>query len=171
MNDVEREYEYKPKWTLILFSGVFFGLGTVVLGAKATANERGLILNGIIELGVDNATVFYWVLTALSCGFVLAAVFLAYHRVAIRQRLMFGPVSMTVPASRWSRDVKHIAYRAIRELSATAINGQRFLYVTHSGGNYIINAGMLASKAVFEEVCEMLATKVREVRTTEQRLT
>src|SRR4051794_30558933 len=111
MGDDVREYEYRPKWTTIVLCSVFFSVCTVVLGAKAANNERGVIINHVIELGPDGATAFYWVLTSLSGGFVLLAAFLVYHRVTFRQRLVVGPAAVTVPASRWSREEKEIAYR------------------------------------------------------------
>jgi hypothetical protein len=52
----------------------------------------------------------------------------------------------------------------IQALSRVQVSGQRFLYVTHSGGQYAITAFMLPSKTVFEEVCELLAAKVQALR-------
>jgi hypothetical protein len=48
-------------------------------------------------------------------------------------------------------------------VSGATINGQRLLYVRHVGGTYTIDAPMLPSRAAFDEVCELLATRVREV--------
>jgi hypothetical protein len=161
------EYEYRPKWTMIVFVATFFALCAVVLGYAAVDNDRGLIIDGIIAFGAGGATVFYWVLTVLSAGFVVIAAFLAFHRTTFHQRLVFGPEAMTVPASRWSRAEKEIAYRDIASLSKAAVSSQRFLYVKHSGGKYTIAIAMLPSAAAFEEVCDLLATKVRQARSTE----
>ena len=64
------QYDYRPKWTMIVFCALCFGACAVILGAKASGNDRGLSVSGIIELSTDVATVFYWVLTVLSVGFV-----------------------------------------------------------------------------------------------------
>jgi hypothetical protein len=167
MESMEREYEYKPKWTLILFCALFFGLCAVVLGVKAARNDRGLIINGLFELGPGGATTFYWVLCAGGVGFVVLVAFLAYHRLRFRQRLAFGPAAVTVPVSRWSAQEKEIAYRDISALSTAQISGQRFLYITHPGGRYTITASMLPSKAAFAEVCALLEDKVRVARSVE----
>jgi len=111
VGSVELEFEYRPKRTAIVLSGGFFGLCAAVLGATAANNDRGVIINRIIELDPEGATTFYWVLTALSGGFVALAAFLAYHRLTSRQRIAFGPAALTVPASRWSRAEKEFAYR------------------------------------------------------------
>ncbi|MDR1849753.1 MAG: hypothetical protein LBQ75_06920, partial [Zoogloeaceae bacterium] len=109
-------------------------------------------------------TGFYWALTAVCVGFVVLAAFLTYHRLTFRQRLVFGAMAMTVPASRWSRVEKEIAYRDIQALFEETINGQKFLHLMHSGGKYTIPASMLPSKAAFAEICELLAARVRDNR-------
>jgi hypothetical protein len=164
MGGVECEYAYKPRWTLIVFCAVFFGLAAVSLGVKAHGNDRGIIINRVIKLSPSGATTFYWVLCACSVGFVAIAVFLAYHRLIFRQRIAFGPTALLVPVSRWSSAEKQIDYRDIQALSRAQVSGQRFLYVTHSGGQYAITASMLPSTVAFEEVCALLAAKVRALR-------
>ena len=104
---------------------------------------------------------FYWVLCACSVGFVAIAAFLACHRLIFHQRIVFGPMALLVPASRWSSAEQRIGYRDIQALSRAQVSGQRFLYVIHSDGQYAITAFMLPSTAVFEEVGALLAAKVQ----------
>src|ERR1044072_8583305 len=108
MRYMEREYEYQPKWTVILACATFFGLCAAVLGNKARTNNRGLIISGMIELSVDGATTFYWVLCFFGVCFVLIACLLAVHRLTHRQRIVFTPTSLIVPKSRWSAEEKII---------------------------------------------------------------
>ena len=161
MGGIEREYAYKPRWTLIVFCAVFFGLVAVILGAKAHGNNRGVVINRVIKLSPSGATTFYWVLCACSVGFVTIAAFLACHRLIFHQRIAFRPTALLVPASRWSSAEQQIGYRDIQALSRAQVSGQRFLYVTHAGGQYVITAFMLPSTAVFEEVGALLAAKVQ----------
>jgi hypothetical protein len=169
MGDEVREYEYRPKWTMIVFCGAFFALCTAVIASKAANNDRGVVINHIIELGPEGATTFYWGLAALCAAFVVIAVFLAYHRVVFKQSLLFGPAVLIVPASQWSRAQKEIAYRDIHKLSERSVYGQRFLIIACAGGKYTVNASMLPSKSAFEEVRELLNTKIRESQTAPQR--
>ena len=159
MDSGERSYDYRPSWWTIAFAGLFFSTCAGVLGYEAWTNEQGLILNGLIEFDVQGATIFYWVLTALSVGFVAIALSLIYHRFTYNQRLTLGATALRVPKSRFSHEVAAIAYRDIRDLSEARVNGQRFLYVVHPGGKYTIVAAMLPSKAAFEEVRDILAAK------------
>lgn len=162
IGDIERQFDYRPKWTAILFCAVFFGLCAVVLGAKAANNERGLVLNGIIELGPEGASIFYWVLCGFSVAFVIMAVFLALHRAVLRQRLAFAQTALLVPRSRWSNQERHIEYDDIQAVTTGEISGQHVLYVHHTGGKYTIVASMLPSRAAFEEVRALLNGKLLE---------
>ena len=51
---------------------VLFGACAVFFYYKATNNDRGLILNGLIEMGPEAADWFYAVLGLLSGAFVVA---------------------------------------------------------------------------------------------------
>jgi len=59
---------------------------------------------------------------------------------------------------------QQIGYRDIQAWSRAQVSGQRFLYVTHAGGQYVITAFMLPSTAVFEEVCALLAARMTCIR-------
>ena len=158
----EKEYDYKPKWTAIFLGGTFFAACTVGLGFVAANNDRGLMINHVIELEPGGATVFYWVLAVCSLGFVGAGVIGAYHRLTVRQRIKLGSQSLIVPSSFWSSEEKEIAYDDIHELSTSTISGQRLLNVKHIDGKVIIAASKLPSKAAFEEMCKLLAVRVGE---------
>lgn len=97
MQDAEREYDYNPRWTVIVLSGGFFAGCAVILAFKAANNQRGLTWGGIIELGPAGATAFYWVITACCCGFVVLAMFLAAQRLLLRKTLRLGTTGVTIP--------------------------------------------------------------------------
>jgi hypothetical protein len=163
-SDPPREIDYRPKWWIIVACGLMFGGCALLFANLAARNHRGLIINGIIRLGPQGATVFYWSLFGASAAFVLMSLFLVYHRLRYRQRLVLGPSTITVPASRWSRRTEEIAYADIRDLVTTEVSGQRFLQVVHPGGKYTIVASMLPSRAVFEELGALLEARRRNGR-------
>ena len=164
MDKIECEYEYNPSWKLILFGAVFFGFCAFALGAQADGNNRGLSLRGLIDLEPAEATVFFWILCGLSIGFVLAFAVLAYRRLTVRQRLAFGPTTFLAPRSWWSGEEKEIAYRDIKGISRVEVMRARSLHITYEGGKFAIVDSMLPSKAAFEEVYDLLVTKVRAVK-------
>jgi hypothetical protein len=155
----ERAFPYRPKWTVIVLGGLFFAAAALILAMRASTNQRGVIIEGIIRLGPEGATTFYWGLAALGAGFVLMCGVLAYHRLTFEQRMVLGPTMMTVPASRWSRATKTIAYRDVRGLTLQSVSGQTFLNVQHTGGKYVIVASMLPSMQAFDEVRTILAAR------------
>jgi hypothetical protein len=86
-SDAGKEYDYRPPWKGIVFCALFFGAGALVLAAKANGNDRGLIINGIIELSPGAATVFYWALAGLGVAFVAGAGVLAIDRLTLHRRI------------------------------------------------------------------------------------
>jgi hypothetical protein len=158
--EYEREYPYRPPWTGILVLASLFGSGTVFLGFTAANNKRGMIINGLIKLGPDNATVFLWILTAFGACVVASAAFLAYHRLKTPQRIALGPTALNVPVSRWSRAEKEIPYRTIKGFEVGSSDGRRFLRIYHSEGIYSISADLLPSASPYEDVCACLGVQI-----------
>lgn len=159
---IEREYEYKPKWWIIILCGAMFGYATVVFTQDALSNDRGLIINGLIELSENGATIFYWVFAFFSFCFVLGAIAITVHRLKFRQRIAFTDSEVIVPASHWSAAEKSIKYADISSLSVSSISGRKDLNIIHSGGKSVINASMLPSSKVFQEITDFLAAKVEK---------
>ncbi len=158
---MDREYDYRPKWTMIVLCALFFGACALVLGAKANGNDRGLIINGIIELSAGSATVFYWVLAALSIGFVVVAGFLAFIRLTVHQRITLGETSITIPRSRWSSEETVVSFNDILDLSTSEVSGQRFLTIVYRGGKFALTASMLPRKADYDEICAAVGQGVK----------
>lgn len=157
---IEREYEYKPKWWIILLCGAMFGVATVFFTQDALSNDRGLIINGLIELSENGATIFYWVFAFFSFCFVLGAIALVVHRVKFHQRIAFTHAEIIVPASQWSTAEKGIKYADISSLSITNVSGRKYLNINHSGGKSVINAMMLGASKNFDEVVDLLTKKI-----------
>ena len=160
MSAIEREYPYRSKWTLILGCVVFFALGAVVLAFKASHNQRGLLLEGAIELGPEGATRFYWGLAAAGVAFVLLGIFLAYQRLRYRQRIALSATALIVPQSNFSHEELEIRYEDISKLVQQSINGQHFLKIERkSGKKYSVLASKLPSKGDFSDLVYLLRQK------------
>jgi hypothetical protein len=161
MSEPDYEYEYQPKWRLILLCGALFAAGAVVLAYEATRNERELRILGLIELSTVAATSFYWVLCSLCGAFVAVAALMAVARLSLRQRIALLTDRAILPRSAWSSEEVAIHYDAITNLSTEDVFGQRFLQVTHAGGTHTINAAMMPSPAAFDELRELLTIRAR----------
>jgi hypothetical protein len=160
---MQKQYDYRPKWTIIILTALFFGTCAFVLGASANSNDRGVIINGIIELSADSATVFYWVLAGLSIGFVVVAGLLAMMRLTVHQRIALSETSITIPRSRWSSEEVEVPFGDIIELSASEVSGHRFLKIVYNGGKFTLAASMLSRKEDFNDICAALSQGVKSL--------
>ena len=159
MDSIERQYRYGAKWSVIVGCGGLFAFCAAVIEWTARTNDRGLIINGIIELEPDSATIFYWVLFAFSVGFVLVAILLGYQRVAFRQRIAFDTSELIAPKSRWSKDEQRIAYREIRSVIRSRVGKVQTLSVEHAGGRVTISSALLPTRTAIAEIHQLLKSK------------
>ena len=161
---MNRQYDYKPSWTIIFFCGLFFGACALVTGAKAMGNDRGLIINGIIELSPHGATVFYWVLTALGIAFVFAAALLAVTRLTLQQRIVLGESGLIIPRFRWSREEVSVPFTNVLDFTITEVSGHRFAKIVYEGGKFTVTKSMLPEKEAFDEICAAITAGVEACR-------
>jgi hypothetical protein len=157
MDSIEYEFEYKPDWIRILFPGFFFTACVIGLGHEASTNDRGLILDESIHLSPVGATIFYWVLCAVSGSFVLVSASQLIRRLALDQRIAFTRNSIIVPGSRWSFTEHTVSFSKIQAMRIEQFSGQRVLYFTDLNGRELnITSSLLPRKEAFAIVCALL---------------
>ncbi len=166
-----REYEYRAKWWILLFITVFFGLCALFLGLKATENNRGVVIGGIIELGPTGATIFYWVLVAFSLIAVISSVAFAYQRLRYRRRIVLSSESIQVPANGWTATPRQINFHDVQTLSVLPMPmfAGRVLTITHTGGSCIVLSDQMPSRAAFDELYSLLSAAVEQARANDRR--
>jgi hypothetical protein len=149
MAEIERQYEYKPRWRVILFLG-----GHAVLVAVVCAYK-------IAHPWPENLPALYWIVFVLNLVCLTRVAVAAVGRWRLRRRVAFTPTSLLLPEPGWSSDEEAIDYQTITELKVSGSgSGARYLYVTHRDGRRRIAEALLPSGAAFEEVCELLAARV-----------
>ena len=148
MADIERQYEYKLRWSHVLLVGGFSIFLAASLIARASPEDLGLL---------------YWIVLVVSFAGVAWSGVLAVDRLFFRRRVAFTSTSLLLPKpwSFWQEEA--IDYQAITglDVSKVAEHGPRCLYLTHGGGRREIPEAMLPSRAAFEEVCALLTARVR----------
>lgn len=157
-----RSVPLRPRWGVLVGALLLFGGGGVFLAARAAGNDRGLIINGLIELGVANATRFYWALAALSFGFVAMAIVATLRVLGGSQVVIVEDDAVTIPGALFNAAAR-IAYRDITRLEALTISGQEMLRVWHAGGSSAVAAGQVGD-AAFREIVELVAGRVKRVQ-------
>lgn len=156
---IEREYEYEAKWSTIVLGTLFFGACAGVLGATARDNDRGLVINGIVELSRNGATFFYLGLALTSVLFVALFGLMAVVRLTLRQRIAFSETCLIVPRSRWSSNEVVVPFHEIRTISKSEVAGQHFLKIVHASGKFTLNASLCPSWYDFDEICRLIAQR------------
>ena len=159
MQPIENEYDYRPKWTVILLGVLFSAMACLFFVDKARTNARGLLINGIIELSPSQASVFFWILAGTSAAFVAACAFLIAFWSNTRQRIALSATSLIIPLSRWSAREISVDYGSITALKTTQVGRQKFLKVSHPNGSFTIAASMLPYPENIDEILRILSDR------------
>jgi hypothetical protein len=150
MADIERQYEYQPKWWVILLIA-----GHCILGATVGAYK-------IAHPWPENLPALYWILFVWSLLGLARMGAAAIERLSLRRRVAFTPTSLLLPKPGWSSEEEVIDYQTITGLKLSSSGGgrPRYLDVTHRERRRRIAEAFLPSKAAFEEVCRLLTARV-----------
>lgn len=163
-----KQYRYRAKPWMMVLCILFFLACAGGLAQQASTNDKGAIIEHLIELNTSQATVFYWVLAAFSVGMVIIAfvgLVSAYSKPVF---IELTENSITIPKHLWGQE-QQIAFTDITDLAVQKVQRQVFLYIYHSTTQGAISHGTkkgtisranMPSKAAFEELMGTLYAKV-----------
>ena len=157
-------YPYKPRPWFVLLGAAFFGVIAVFAAHEALTNDRGLIINGLIELSVGGATIFYWCMAAVSAAFVAVTIPMFVVGLIGKSVLTLTATDLAAPRSIFSRRPTVIRLSDIKQIVVQTVQKQRFMTVYHSAGNLSIAQSMLPSRAAFDDIHAALMARAREAR-------
>ena len=153
-------YRYKPKATTTLICILFFGLCTAVLGVKAASNDRGLILNGILTFSEQGASIFYWILTALSFGFVVIGLLVIIQRATGTLNLELSENELKIPSGFFKKTMTQVSLSDVTGISELEVHGQKFLYLHTAERKFCVSRALMPSKQSYEEIKELIQSIV-----------
>jgi hypothetical protein len=153
-------FRYRAKPTTMILAGGFFALCGSFYIYKAITNDRGLIINGIIELGPTGATAFYAVLATLSALFVVVAVIAMVHGLLREPVLTLADDHIVVPGSLLRRQPRRIDFGTVTKTSIQSVHRQRFLTIWSTQGKVAIARSMLDSDGVFDRIADAVTSRV-----------
>ncbi len=159
-------YPYHPKATTIILCILFFSACAAVLGWEAATNDRGLILNGIFTLSENGASNFYWVLAALSVGFVFMGVLIAVQRLTGSLSLQITDSAVHIPSGFIKKNITEVAFSDVINLSETAVQGQRLFCLHTPKKKYHLNRALMPSKADYEEAKALITAAIVDLNVT-----
>jgi hypothetical protein len=158
--DLPRKYPYNAKLSLVILGGLMFGGASYFFIDTAIHNDRGLIINHIIPLDTHDATIFYWVLAALSVGFVIVLIMALIRRYSDPKFLELDETCITLPHGMLQRELSRIDYCNIVGLSETKVSRQTLLHLHTRERKYTLAASLLPNKKLYEEIRDFLATRM-----------
>jgi hypothetical protein len=145
-----------------LLALVFFGLGAAFFFVRASNNDRGLILNGIIEMGPEGADWFYAIMGLLSAGMASMGLLGAWRISQIKKfQIDLRRKEMTFPAAPIFRTpVVTIPYDRIDAVEANAA----FVSIREGSQVYSIPSRWIADGWTGQQIVAEVITRVRIVR-------
>jgi hypothetical protein len=154
-------YRYAARPLPMLLGVLFFGACLAFYTHRGLSNHRGLVINRLIELGPDGATVFYWSLAGGSAAFVLVGLWALASRTLRESFLILDEQGLTIP-SRWTARTRVIPYSSIRGIELVTLSGQRLLQIETESGKVSVAGIMLESDEQLREVGTELTRRVKQ---------
>lgn len=160
----QQQYVYKPRIFGLFLSFVIYGFAAFFLAYLAQTNDRGLIIDGLITLSEDNATIFYHV-----CSFIGGIMlFLAVMDLATRikygdQYLEIRPDGFVLPKTVLHEE-RHIYFKDIKSAAEVHAKGVHALFLSTKTGRVQIHQNKFNSKKEFKEVSGFIRESVKAAK-------
>lgn len=151
----EITFKYQSKWKSLLLVILFFALCAIALFHEASTNNRGLIIEEIITLSVQSATIFYYVLSVFAALGIIIGIVGIFSSQKIKF-LVFTETEIRIPPVGIQKNESVIPIKEIISLNETNINGQVMLFIKTKQKKAVIQRSMLENKAVYEQVKKLI---------------
>lgn len=153
-------YPYRMKWSTIIWTLLFFGSCSGALFVMAAENDQGLIINGLVELSPQHASVVILVLSGLGIMFVLLGIVTLVMRLMVHQKIELTDTAIALPRSRWKDNMIRVPYGDIESLSVSQVFGQRFLSIDYGSGTFVISGSMLPKKEDLDVIHRLVSGRM-----------
>lgn len=154
MSEVRIPYRTPPKQLL------GYGIPMILLSMfaidKAAHNDKGLIINHIITLSKDQATVFHWVMASFLSLIVLLAIPLGIISIILKQEIILRDDTISIPKIKKSINIK---YSDIININIHNIYKTQQLHIIYRGGKAIISSALLPSMDDMVKIVNLIGSK------------
>ena len=146
---------------------VLFGGCAAFFFVRASNNDRGLILNGLIEMGPGAADWFYAILGLLSAAMALAGSYGAWRISQIKDfYINLQRKEMTFPAAPMYRTpLVTVPYDRIDSVEIVGQGSMSFVSIREGDRVYSIPGRWIAAGWTAQQILEEVITRVRTIRT------
>jgi len=159
MNDI-KEYEYSSSWFILFIGCIMFGGCTVLFYFKARYNFKGLLINNIFELSVNNASLFYWVFFVLSLLMTLISILGIYFKVKEKKYLIINEFKIVIPPVGFQKKITEISFAKLSGINETKVNGNYILTLYFENQQKNIVSSLLSSKNEYKEIKRLIISKI-----------
>lgn len=156
-----KTYPYKFKASVALMGLLFFGFCAFVFSYLALHNDRGLVINRIIQLETGGATIVYWLLFVLAMPFILLSFLILWKGLSNKREILLNDHGITAPKKGLSQKNLTIPYQEISELIIEECQAQYCLKIISNTQKLSIPAIMLPSKVEFEDLVAELNRRIK----------
>jgi hypothetical protein len=162
-------FRYRASLGKLTMAVLFFGATAWWLAVTAAHNDRGLLINRIIPLSVDQATTAYAALATLAGGFTALALVGIFLALFVDRRVVVSADGIVAPRGRFSIRHVDIPLSAVIRVHVEQFQHGRRLAIDHTAGKLTIDESMLNGAGDFEELCGAVAEHIRDERRGRQR--
>jgi hypothetical protein len=157
---VERRFVIRPRTSALVGGVLVMGGAAIFAGWMAVNDDRGLIIDGAIELGPRGASILYVVLAMMTGLFLVAAIAQAVRTRGGRLAVVVDDRAITVPGHLFRPAPRMIGFGEIRQVTVQHVSGHDLIEIRSAAGNVTIaKAGV--GPAAFDELLTILADRVR----------
>ena len=160
MTSNEIRIPYKPNMKLFVLVMVFFGACAAVLFQVAKTNDRGLVINHLIELSATGASYFFAALALASLGFVLIAILAIYRGLTSEREVIVSDDSITAPKSGVSKRMVTLRFEEVSAMKVQKVQKTRVLHLTSSQGKLAIPNNMIPGKTGFDDLLALVSSRL-----------
>ncbi|MGK0290936.1 MAG: hypothetical protein ACI86H_002399 [bacterium] len=153
-------FPYQTNKKIILSAIALMGAIAGVFLKLALENDRGLIINRIIKLSVQSATIFYWSLAIFVLSIVVLASFAVIRNIVEKREIILTDTSISSPKSGISSKIISIQFQDIIDIEVQKIQSQQYLYLFYPDGKLTIPQIMLPDKKIFEELVKQVTERI-----------
>lgn len=157
----EKRFPYKPNILGVLFATLCFGGMSTFIGFSAINNDRGLILNGIIEFSEGSATILYWIISLFFGGITILLILTLINSLTLKREIIIQKNKIISPKNGYSRNNEAVNFMDISEIYIEEIQKNISLIIKHKKGKLVISNQMLPNKEAFAELTKIVFEKAK----------
>lgn len=150
---------YGPKPAVMIFCLLLCGGAGLFMGNEALNNDRGMLINHIIELDQNGSTAVLWFLTA-SCaiGTAVGAVNL-FMSIFNPKQLVIDDRSIHLPDGFLLNRIERIPFASIVGMYESSLKSQTWLHVETKNGEFKITKGWMPSARDYEDLKDAISER------------